>query len=149
MDRTFARKVNRVIPIFVCLLLLGCTKPYQQPPKPRSVAGWASAVGKDHFFGELLLYKGQSTDNGSIGVTVVDLIPPDPFAEAHTFNSSPRATFRFYRVSDHSSICDLTVDLVNGYRTCNDASVPPFINVMAINTKDAWVHFSLWDRVLN
>lgn len=134
----------------VCLFILGivagCCGQGKAPVRPLDVPGWERRTEETRTFdGTFVLNKGESTDNGRIGIEVVDIIPArcDCFGE----RGLPVAMLRFYRVSDGTVICEQTgpagVGLLNHTAMCGSDFEWSFLNVDAINAKDNWVAFRL------
>lgn len=94
--------------------------------------------------GRFALHKGESTDNGKIGVKIVDVFMPpcqSPFAEP----PKPIVSIQLYDAADRHVICE------DGFSTtgttlldfaCSKGS-RYFVDVEGINTRDKWVAFSL------
>jgi hypothetical protein len=115
------------------------------------VSGW-----KEHkeqgvrIRGDFVLKKGNSTDNGKIQVKVIDLIPPDPCAEAGAFQSQARAKIQFVRLSDNKVLLEdlfaergsMTLSPANGTDLYEEFGVS-VIFIYDINLKDGWVYFEL------
>jgi len=121
----------------------------EQPGPPKKVQGWKDSYsGGVHSIGELLLHKGDSSDNGRIGVKVLDIIIPRSGAEGYA--GMPKVVLRFYRPSDKQTLCEATFTeggTVMGtgppYPHCKPEVGLSAISVNAINTKDLWVWFDL------
>jgi hypothetical protein len=138
---------------FVCYLTvssMGCT--YKQKPlpaRPEDVSGWKDeAFDGVHSLAELVLDEGKSSESGQMGIEVVSISPYETRASPLDHPNPPDAVLRFYRVSDHQLIQDMTVS--PGGRNLKEGtpiSEPPFgingIYVNAINTKERWVWFDL------
>src|ERR1700752_5223329 len=135
--------------IGLCLLLIaflyaGCCSPQArvQPARPAKVAGWKDVnFSGVHSIGEFVLSKGESTDNGEIGVKVVDIIPPKPCSEGYA--AMPKVVLSFYRASDGKVLCDEAIFTEGGtsmgtgppYPHCKPDVGLSAISVNAINTK--------------
>ena len=126
---------------------ISCCPPERtQPVRPDKVKGWTLfEVNGVHFVGELVLSKGESSDNGKIGVTVVDIIPPDRCGHPGTYHGSPRVVLRFFRPDDRQALCDFTAvgDNKNSVLDCDTPIGISVVGVIAINTKEAWIYFDL------
>jgi hypothetical protein len=120
-----------------------------QPTAPEKVAGWKDTYSAGiHSIGELFLHKGSLSDNGSIGVEVVDVVKPQAGAEGYA--GMPKVVLRFYRPADKQIICEATfteggTSMGNGppYPHCKPDVGLSAISVNAINTKENWVWFDL------
>ena len=133
------------------VLFGGCcsSQERRQPDPPKKVEGW-----KDSYFGgvhsvvELLLHKGESSDNGKLGVKVIDIVAPQPGAEGYA--GEPKVVLQFYRPSDKQILCEATfaeggtvIGTGPPYPHCTADVGLSAISVSAINTKDNWVWFDL------
>jgi hypothetical protein len=54
----------------------------------------------------LVLKKGESSDNGKVGVRVFDIIAGDPCAGYGTLQSIPRVKMQFYQPPQQRVICE-------------------------------------------
>jgi hypothetical protein len=138
--------------ISVFLILPGaCCSPQEreQPHPPEKVAGWKDSYsGGVHSVGELFLRKGDSSDNGKIGVKVIDVVVPQPGSEGYA--SMPKVVLQFYKPSDKQVLCEATfteggtfMGAGPPYPHCKPEVGLAAISVNAINTKDKWVWFDL------
>jgi hypothetical protein len=147
--------MKRLLLTFIasCLLFAaGCFCPPErkQPERPSVVVGW------DHFSAdrpdseaEFVLNKGESTDNGTIGIEVVDILPPvDRCAEIGSYSTYPRVELQFYRPSDRKVLCQDTWIQgsihIGGNGDCEGQPMG-FDNLVVshINTSEKWVHLTL------
>jgi hypothetical protein len=155
-------KKNLIIRGLFCLwitalpwVLAGCCHNYDPnpPTRPVNVEGWKT-IKSDTLLtiGSFVLKKGESTNNGKLGVTLIDLKPRilclGPFAEP----SPGEIKLRFFRVSDNQTLCLTTIFAIgeNGGGTldCADKSeLPSGFGVRAINYKEGWVWFELSSSV--
>lgn len=143
---------------FLVLVVLGlstngcCLKePRVEPAYPQNVYGWKERRERGvRIRGEFVLKKGTSTDNGKIQVKIIDLIPPDPCAEAGAFQGQTRARIQFVRLSDNKVLLDDlfaasgtgTLSTADGADLYEEFGVS-IIYIYDINLKDGWVHFEL------
>jgi hypothetical protein len=147
-------KTIAVLALFIISLSAGgcCSnEPRVEPAYPQSVSGWKERSKHGvRIHGEFVLNKGTSTDNGKIQVKIIDLIPPEPCAEAAAFQANARARIQFVRLSDNKVLLnDLFVD--SGWMTLRTADGSTLydefgvdvIYVYDINLEDGWVHFEL------
>jgi hypothetical protein len=95
------------------------------------------------------LKKGESTDNGKIRISVLDLIPPACTGDAGDFAARARVKLEFTRVSDQSVLCS-EIFPENGGRSFfgGCAGIPDEFKIFgvgarAINLKEGWVFFAL------
>ena len=144
--------------LFLAFVMLGlstascCSHEHRvEPTYPQSVSGWKER--KEHgvrVLGDFALKKGASTDNGKIQVKIIDLIPPDPCAEASAFQSQARARIQFVRLSDNKVLLD-DLFVERGSMTLSTASGADLYEefgiyvmyIYDINLKDSWVYFEL------
>jgi hypothetical protein len=137
-------------PIFLVISIGFCsTQEREQPSPPKRVQEWKDTYsGGVHSIGELLLHKGESSDNGKIGVKVLDIMTPQPGSEGYA--SMPKVVLQFYRPTDKQILCEATfteggTSMGNGppYPHCEPDVGLSAISVNGINTKDGWVWFDL------
>jgi hypothetical protein len=95
------------------------------------------------FRGVLLLKKGESSDNGTIGVRVIDIIEAEPCGDVG-IEYHRRARVQFFTPSDGRVLCEeLVADRGNSGVRCGDRLGLAVIGVIAINTAEGWVLFDL------
>lgn len=139
-----------ILAAFYLFINLGCcvSKNESQPPRPSKIRGWEESHAWNTIsIGQFVLNKGESTDNGKIGVTVVDIIPSKCktlFSEP----SEPRVKLRFYELPDKQILCedDFAVGGGTNLRSstiCGSNFPIASVSIHAINTKDNWVSFDL------
>jgi hypothetical protein len=120
-----------------------------QTVRPDKVEGWKDSYFSGvHSIAELVLSTGESSDNGELGVKVIEIISPEPCAEGYA--AMPKAVLSFYRASDKHVLCEATFTsggtfLGNGppYSHCTPEVSLSAISIKAINTKEGWVWFDL------
>jgi len=139
--------------ISICVILfVGCCSPQArvEPVRPQKVDGWQDTYFSGvHSIAELVLSKGESSDNGELGVKVVDIIAPKPCSEGYA--SEPKAVLQFYRPSDKKVLCEEAIFAEGGtsmgtgppYPHCTPEVGLTAISVKAINAKEGWVWFDL------
>jgi hypothetical protein len=156
-----AHRLYRFIPLGVVILvaLYSCWRYVDshylafRPERVENPSGWKPfrVGGGISFVGQFVLRKGESTDNGELGVKVMDIMPGPPAPPATTSMESDgsKAVLRFYRVSDRSVICDFTSEASStSYDTryiCGGKL--PFTNleVRGIDSEEGWVFFSFFN----
>src|SRR5262245_37471055 len=129
-----------------------CTyEPRVEPAYPQSVSGWKERSERGvRIRGDFVLKKGDSTDNGKIQVKIIDLIPPDPCAEAAAFQRNARARIQFVRLSDNKVLLD-DLFATRGTGRLSTTEGTDFyeefgvsvIYIYDINLKDGWVYLEL------
>ena len=144
---------------FLCIALASfmglirgcCSAKLPEPPHPGPVAGWKeSREGGVHTVGILVLKKGESSDNGKIGVRVVDIIAGDPCAGYGTLQSIPRVKLQFYQPSQQRLICEELLTAGSGTSLiagpCGEKIADlgvTAISINAVNATEGWVWFEL------
>lgn len=144
---------------FLCIALVSfaslmrgcCSSKPPEPTHPGPVAGWKeSQEGGVHTVGTLVLKKGESSDNGKIGVRVVDIIAADPCAGYGTLKSIPRVRMQFYQAPQQKMICEELLTAGSGTSLvagpCGEKIADlgvTAISVNAINATEGWVWFEL------
>jgi hypothetical protein len=146
--------VTSCLVCLACLVAAGasvscrwCEAEYTQPEAPKQFSGWTDHdIGYLHITCDLLLRKGESSSNGKIGITVIDIEPPKPCSE-EPFIRTPRARLRIYRVSDASPFCERIFQpgAIASAAFCPglyEASGVQAIE-LDINSKEGWIHLEL------
>ena len=116
-----------------------------QPPRPDKLEGWKDFIDDSgmKFHGVLLLKKGESSDNGTIGVRVTEIAEAQPCADVG-IEYHRRALLQFFTPSDGRVACEeLVADGGNSEIRCGDRLGVDVIGVRAINTAEGWVLFDL------
>lgn len=128
-----------------------CSARPPEPAHPGSVAGWnQSHEGSVDTVAMLVLKQGESSDNGRVGVKVVEIIAGDPCAGYGTLQSSPRVRMQFYQPSHQKVLCEELLTAGSGTsliagpcrQTIGDFGITA-ISTNAINATDGWVWFEL------
>ena len=120
------------------------------PRRPPAGAGWENVRSGDAvYLGQFVMNKGESAENGDVGVSVVSLQPPPcPPPDSYDTDGS-RARFRFYRVSDRQPLCEVEFERsTTSYelgQTCGDKIPFRGISVERINAGEGWVLFTLFN----
>jgi hypothetical protein len=117
-----------------------------KPTRPASVHGWQKYETESLTIkGQFVLSKGESTDNGHVGIRVVDIYA----AKYHLLDSPelPRAKVQFFRVPDQTIICEGIFER-GGNRLdlpdlCKDNLAWTVIYINGINHSESWVFFDL------
>jgi hypothetical protein len=118
-----------------------------EPERPSKVRGWEELrVGGTTVAGIFVLDKGASTDNGKIGIRLVDTYAAEcglfPFKE----RKYPKAKLQVYRVSDQEILCE-SIFFRGGMRLappiCEADLEWSAIEIIDINSKDNWITFDL------
>ena len=117
----------------------------QSPLFPTDAIGWSNyKEGTTKFRGRFLLRTGESTDDGTIRVKVVELLPPKVTGDAGDFEARARVRIAFFRVPD-GKVLSSDVYPENGGGGAQLASEFAVfgVGVRAINLTDGWVYFAL------
>lgn len=126
-----------------------CTNTYvKQPIYPSDVPGWRDIRFSNgvHSIGILVLAKNESSDNGQVGLTIVDVIPPDRCAEPGSWQGEPRVVLKLFNPSKPTDACQTTMG-TGGHSVlssaCGSTVGLAAINIIGINSNDRWVHLEL------
>jgi hypothetical protein len=136
----------------VAILHGGCCSSQQrvEPARPDKVRGWKEIRdGTVVSIGMFVMKKGESSDNGELGVKVIDIIAPTPCSDGYA--GMAKVVLSFYRPSDKKVLCDEAIFTEGGtsmgtgppYPHCTPEVGLSAISVNWINTKDGWVWFDL------
>jgi hypothetical protein len=144
---------------FLCIALASftgmmrgcCSSKQPEPAHPGSVAGWKeSHEGSVQTVGMLVLKKSESSDNGTVGVRVVDIVAGDSCAGHGTLQSIPRVKMQFYQPSQQKVICEEILTAGSGTSlvatSCGERIADlgvTAISINAINATEGWVWFEL------
>jgi len=130
--------------LFALLIFSGCclNKEISDPDRP-TVRGWETTT--NGISGSFILQKGETTDNGQIGIKLVEIYPAE--CQLYKVSQLPYAKILFYKVSDKSTICEGMFH-VGGSRMdlperCSDKLEWKVIYVQSIHYKEGWVAFHL------
>ncbi len=124
-----------------------------RPERVEHPGGWKPfrVGGSITFVGQFVLKRGESTDNGELGVKVLDIRPgpPTPSATAYIESDGSKAVLRFYKVSNQSVLCDFTSEASStGYDTkyiCGGKLPFSNLEVRGIDSEEGWVFFSFFN----
>lgn len=126
-----------------------CNNTYvEQPIYPSDVPGWREIRFSNgvHSIGVLVLRKSESSNNGQVGITIVDVIPPNRCAEPGSWQGEPRVILKLFNPSNPSDACQTTMGS-GGHSVLSSACGSAFglgvINIIGINSNDRWVHLEL------
>lgn len=146
--RLDSRKFAMLIVISVLPALGGCCRSVDSnPSRPIKVRGWQEfGEGPTKSIGEFVLHKGESIDNHSVGVQLVDTTKGRTCYG--TESTGPSAVVRFYSVSDQQTILEIRLTpgntrLISFNRPLVEEYGLDTIFIRGINTKDGWIWFEL------
>ncbi len=96
--------------------------------------------------GPLILNKGESTDNGSLGVRVIDFIPRKCSSFLSHSPEQPKVVLQFYRPSDRHVLCEVTLSgpansRIDQEEMCGTKTGISVVGINGINAKEGWVSF--------
>ena len=141
--------------LIVTFLETGCCviRQLDQPQPPEHVRGWKDErVGNSIFIGEFILKKGESADNGHVGVKLVDIEhrPCESLLSAE--DSDPEIKLQFYDPRNKRVLCE--TPFISGglwgfdaIRGCNKRLPITGMVVYKINSEDNWIHMALFKDV--
>lgn len=116
-----------------------------EPSYPQNVFGWKYHIENNvGIAGDFVVKKGESTTNGLLEITVVELLPAQECYELGSSLSTDRVKLRFVRKRDNSLLCE--DQFMFGANSCGVPLEEYQIRGIAIrdvNLKDNWVHFEL------
>lgn len=126
----------------------GCCIPYQEKlqARPNHVQGWKEVTVENgvHLIGRHVLNKGESTENGKLGVKLLDISPPITCQGLFLWEPPDReAKLQFFRPKNNEILCETTVTEGNSILKCEGRVDVHVIGVNAINNKEGWVWFDL------
>src|SRR6185369_8280564 len=120
------------------------------PGRPTVESSWRESqltVGVTSF-GPMVLNKGESTENGWLGVKIIGFIPRScPSFLSHS-PEQPKAVFQFYRPADHQILCEITLSgpantSIDRDEMCGEKIGISVVGINGINAKEGWVSFDL------
>ncbi|HTG14409.1 MAG TPA: hypothetical protein VK747_03980 [Blastocatellia bacterium] len=130
--------------VFSAAVFLSC-RARSEPLLPTDAIGWNNyKEGTTKFRGKFLLTAGESTDNGTIRIKVVELLRAEFTGDAGDFAARPRVRIAFSRVSDGKTMLS-EVYPENGVGATHLPSEFKIfdVGVRSINLTDGWVYFVL------
>ena len=135
----------------LCFLTSGCcqlfSKADPQPTRPNVTSTWTEKTDLYgvRTVGFFVMNKGESVENGQLGVKVIDVLPKE--CECMSCEPTyPRVRIAFYRPSDNKVLCEgefrgsASLEVM---AKCDPTIGVRSISVNAINTKEQWVSFDL------
>ena len=121
-------------------------KEFNEPERPTYAQGWQQHdVGAVTIKGQFVLNKGQSVNDGTVGIRVVDIRGGS--CAAFREPEYPSTKVQFFSVSDQRVLCEdvfrvggSRLDVIEG---CGKSLKWDVLGISAINSKDNWVAFDL------
>jgi hypothetical protein len=145
--------VLAAIAVVLCVGLFFSIPIQFQPRRWENPPGWQkSADGGRSYIGIFVLTKGESTDDGSLGIKLLNITSkPCPGTAVCMTPLDAKATLRFYKPTDGSVVCEPTLESSStSYSTSAVCPGLPFtdIAVREVNTRDEWATILLynWDN---
>jgi hypothetical protein len=148
-----AKRANTVslMVLLVCASLSACgpclRPPPPQPARPFKIDGWNKTHDKEAgvtYCAVLVLKKGESSDNGRIGVRVTSILEGDACCGDPAPRCNRRANVQFFRPQDNRLLCEMEVpDNSNSTIPCAEEVGSQVIGVWGINTQEGWVLLDL------
>lgn len=146
--------------LYYCFLItsfildLGCCRMHQldQPKLPDQVRGWQDMrSGNSTFINELIMKTGESSDNGVIGLRLIDIQHPSCKSLLSMEDSDPKIQLQFFDATNKQVLCE-TQFISGGYWSieatpCNKRVPIDGMVIYKINSKDGWIHISLFRKV--
>ena len=140
--------------LVLCFLTPGCchllSGEHKEPDRPDVTSSWKARTDVGFTsIGFFVMNKGESSDNGQLGVRVIDILPKQ--CECMSCEPTlPRVRIAFYQPSDSRVLCEglffagsASLDM---QPQCDPSIGATTIYVNAINTKEKWVSFDLRNR---
>ena len=132
--------------LFSSACLCSWMKEFNEPERPTYAQGWQEhQVGALTVKGQFVLNKGQSIDDGTVGIRVVDIRAGSCalFREPEY----PSTKLQFFSIPDQRVLCEGTfrvggsrLDVIEG---CGNSLKWGVLGISAINSKDNWVALDL------
>jgi len=139
------RYISSLFGSILLLLNAACCK-YPQTPTtpPAAVRGWQMWNERGvPLIGELVLRKGEASDNGTIGVKVLDIGEGRAACGLRAEPIEPDVKLSFYKISDPTVTCVITTGTGGRLLNCDQRLELNTLGVLAINPAQGWVHFRL------
>lgn len=141
----YRRTRIKALVIMVCAQVCAASCARSEPPLPADAIGWSNyKEGTTKCRGKFVLRTGESTDDGTIRVKVVELLPPKITGDSGDFEARARVKIAFSKVFDGQI---LSLDVYPEHGGGNAHLPSEFrifgVGVRAINLKDGWVYFEL------
>ena len=134
----------------VCHPSLYKNVPSDTPIRPDIKSSWKES--HDYGFtsvGQFVLNRGESTDNGQLGIRVVDFIPSTCRSIFAEYPDPPKVVLEFYRASDKQVLCRVTLDgpiansSIDRQEMCGNRTGFSVVGINGLNARDGWVSFDL------
>ena len=151
-----SRQIGRIF-LFSMTVVCGldsqgcCHSPkVKQPTPPETNRAWVEEKQSwgGIFIGPFFLRKGESTENGKLGVKVIDVIPGRCRSAMAEYPDPARVVLQFYEPQSKGVFCQLTLDdgsntSIVGPEDCGNQIDISVVGMIAINTDDKWAVFDL------
>jgi hypothetical protein len=119
------------------------------PTRPTAKSTWNEThIWTVKSIGPLILNKGESSDNGALGVKVIDFIPRSCRSFLSDSPNPPKVVMQFYRPSDNQVLCEVRLSgpansSIDSEEMCGTKTGVSVVGINGINAKDGWVSFDL------
>ena len=134
----------------VCHPSLYKNVPADTPTRPNVRSSWTER--HDSGFtsvGLFVLNRGESIDNGRLGIRVVDFIPSKCQSLFAEYPDPPKVVLEFYRPDDKRIFCTVTLDgpiansSIDREEMCGTKTGFSVVGINGLNAHDGWVSFDL------
>ncbi len=120
-----------------------------QPKYPNEVRGWVDdPFDRGLYQGPFVLRRGESAENGKLGVRVVDIIAAECRARFAEFPDSAKVVLQFYNPLSNQALCEATLNensntAIDREGICLGKIGVSVVGVTDINTDEKWAVFDL------
>lgn len=120
-----------------------------QPKYPKAVRGWVDdPFNRGLFQGPFVLRKGESTENGKLGVKLIDIISAECKARFAEMPERPRVILQFFDPSSKQVLCEATLPensnaSIDRESVCLGKVEVSVVGTTDINTDEKWAVFDL------
>ncbi len=152
------QRLSHILLVLIGLTCSGCVchpslyknVPADTPTRPNIKSSWTES--HDYGFtsvGQFLLNRGESIDNGKLGIRVVDFIPSKCRSLFAEYPDPPKVVLEFYRPSDKHVLCTVTLDgpiansSIDREEMCGNKTGFSVVGINGLNAHDGWVSFDL------
>ena len=134
----------------VCHPSLYRNEPVDTPTRPSIQSSWTES---HHYgftsVGQFVLNRGESIDNGKLGIRVVDFVPQKCRSFFAEYPEPPRVVLEFFTPGDRQVLCTVTLDGPNANTSidreemCGSKTGFSVVGISGLNARDGWVSFDL------
>jgi hypothetical protein len=151
-------RLSHILLVIIGLTCSGCVchpslyknVPTDTPTRPTVKTSWTES--RDYGFtsvGQFVLSRGESTDNGKLGIRVVDFVPSKCRSLFAEYPDPPKVVLEFYRPADKQTLCTVTLDgpiansSIDRAEMCGNKTGFSVVGINGLNAHDGWVSFDL------